>query len=202
MLLMLLTLFNSLFINGNHDKSAAVTKKVVISQESRMFLEGCTNVNLYNCDCQDKFAELSVTIENEGNHTVFHNAELKLKTENFDCHNPLYNSNIKKILNAGEFPYITIALLETWQNSELLQKSDQGWFNVLAKINVTIQQTSKTETVNARAQYMGDNKFRIAGEQKLHMADFGIEAPKYLCGLVKIQDEIVFNFDLVIDLIK
>ena len=101
-----------------------------------------------------------------------------------------------------KFPYITIALLETWQNSELLQESDQGWFNVLARINVTIQQMSKVETVNARAQYMGDNKFRITGEQKLHMADFGIEATKFLCGLVKIQDEIVFNFDLVLELIK
>jgi hypothetical protein len=200
MLLMIFILFSS-FLAGEHpERTASLAKKVVISQESRMFLEGYTNVNLYNCDCQDKFAELSMTIQNDGNHTVFHNANLKLRTEHFNCHNPIYNSNIKKILKADEFPYITIALLETWQDPELLQGTDQRWFSVRSKIGVTIQQTSKVETVNAKAQYLGANKFRIKGEQTLHMTDFGIEAPKYMCGLVKVKDEIVFNFDLVIEM--
>ena len=202
MLLILFTFFSSWFTKENPPAVVAVTKKVVISQESKMFLEGCTNVNLYNCDCQDKFAELSMTIENDGNHAVFHNANLKLRTENFNCHNVLYNSNIKKILKADEFPYITVALLETWQNAELLQRNDQSWFNVLSKISVTIQETSKVETVNAKAQYLGANKFRIKGEQTLYMTDFGIEVPSFICGLVKVKDEIVFNFDLVVEMVN
>src|ERR1043165_5863734 len=109
MLLILFTFFSSWFTKENPPAVVAVTKKVVISQDSKMFLEGFTNVNLYNCDCQDKFAELSMTIENDGNHAVFHNANLKLRTENLDCHNAVYNCNIKKILKAEEFPYITIA---------------------------------------------------------------------------------------------
>ena len=200
MLLILFTFFSSFFTNRHSERIAPVTKKVVISQDSKMFLEGFTNVNLYNCDCQDKFAELSMTIENDGNHAVFHNANLKLRTENFDCHNAVYNCNIKKILKAEEFPYITIALLETWQNSELMQRNDQSWFNVLSKISVTIQDMSKVETVNAKAQYLGANKFRLKGEQTLHMTEFGIEVPSFMCGLVKVKDEIVFNFDLVVEM--
>ena len=202
MILMLFTLFSSWFTDGTSATKATVTKKVVIAKESKMFLEGGTNVNLYNCDCQDKFAEMSMTIENDGNHAVFQNANLKLRTENLDCHNPLYNSNIKKILKADEFPYITIDLLETWQDAQLLQANDQSWFSIISKINVTIQQTSKVETVNARAQYIGNNKFRITGEQTLHMTDFGIAVPSFMYGLVKVKDEIVFNFDLVVEMVN
>ncbi|HYV95647.1 MAG TPA: YceI family protein [Chitinophagales bacterium] len=202
MLLMLFTALGSFFLNGNTTKNAPVIKKVVISTESKMFLEGSTNINLYNCDCQDKFSEIAMTIEQDGSHAVFNNARIKLRTQDFNCHNELYNCNIRKILEADKFPFITVALLETWQDSSFMKNDSHSWFNVLSSMNVTIKQTSKIQTVRAKAQSIGENKFRIVGAQKLHMKDFGIEVPKYMGGLVRVEDEIVFNFDLVVELIK
>ena len=200
MLLMLFTLFSSVLAGGGHDNTIMVTKKVVISKESKMFLEGCTNVNLYNCDCQDNFSEISMTVANEGTHATFQNAAVKLKTENFDCHNALYNTNIKRTLEADKYPFITIALLETWQNSQLLDGTNHNWFDIVSKINLTIKETTQVVTVKAKAQYLGDNKLRIVGEHQISMSDFGIEVPKYMCGLVKVRDQIVFNFDLVVQM--
>jgi hypothetical protein len=202
MLLILFTSLSSFFMIGPVTKDAPVIKKVMISTESKMFLEGSTNINLYNCDCQDKFSEIAMSIEKDGSHAIFNNAQIKLRTQDFNCHNELYNCNIRKILDADKFPFVTVALLETWQDSSFMKHDSHSWFNVLSSINVTIKQVSKVQTVSAKAQYIGDNKFRIVGAQKLHMRDFGIEVPKYMCGLVKVQDEIVFNFDLVIELIK
>jgi len=201
MLLILFTFFTSLFNGRDHDKTVMVTKSVVISKESKMFLEGGTNVNLYNCDCEDQSSSISMTIANEGDHATFQNAIIKLKPQNFECHNAIYNSNIRKILEADKYPFITVALLETWQDSGLLSTASHSWFDIVSKVNVTIKGITQTNSVNARAQYLGGNKIRITGEQQISMPDFGIEVPKYMCGLVKVKDQIVFNFDLVVEVI-
>jgi hypothetical protein len=200
MLVVIFTLIAAMLAGDAHHNSVPVIRKVEISKESKMFLAGFTNVNLYNCDCQNELSQISMTIANEGNHATYQNAILKLKPTNFDCHNSIYNINIKRSLEAGKYPSITIALIETWQDAQLLDGSTHGWFNIISKINLTIKETSKTETVKAKAQYLGGNKLRIVGARQINMSDFGIEVPKFMCGLVKVGDQIDFNFDLVVEL--
>jgi len=199
--MMLFTLFTLMFASGGHDKAAVITRKVEISKESKMFLAGFTNVNLYSCDCQNEFSEIFMTIVNDGSHATFQNAILKLTIKNFDCHNSIYNINIKRSLEADKYPFITIALIETWQDAALLNGRNHDWFNIVSKINLTIKETSRTETIKAKAQYLGNNRLRLIGARQISMSDFGIEVPKFMCGLVRVGDQIDFNFDLVVELI-
>jgi hypothetical protein len=92
-------------------------------------------------------------------------------------------------------------LLETWQDAQLLSGASQDWFDIVSKIDVTIKETTQKETVKARAQNLGDKKLHIIEEQQISLSDFGIQVPSFMCGLVRVKDQIVFNFDLVVDVI-
>lgn len=192
----ILFLFSCLFLLNYRHAPNAERRRFHIQEESRLYLKGTSNVNSFACECQDQFEGKTAEVERNGGYTRFKNVELWLKSANFDCKNRKIDTDMQKALKSGQFPYIKIALVESWQNPKCLDGSCKDWFDVQAKVNITITNVTKTMSIPAKARILAPNRFLLRGESALQMSSFGISPPEAMFGMIKVNDWISFHFDL------
>ena len=66
------------------------------------------------------------------------------------------------------------------------------------RITATICGVTRTQQVTAKAQVLSDGYFRLSGYQSILMTDFGIEPPTALFGMIQVNNQIDFHFDLYV----
>ena len=169
-----------------------------IQPESKLYLKGTTNVNCFTCNCTDQFPAKYLDVESQGGYARFQNADLKINTQNFNCHNRKIEADMEKALQADVYPYIGIELEETWQNAQCLASDSKDWFPVKAKIRLTITKVTKDQIVLAKARRISPGRFQLLGEKALQMSEYGIEPPEAMFGMIKVNDWITFHFDLTV----
>ena len=175
-----------------------VKKRYQILDGSRLYLTGTSNVNSFTCDCEDRYAEQVVEIERNGGYARFRNVDLRLKSKRFDCHNRKIDNDMQKALQADQYPHIRIALIDARQNGKCLDGKCNDWFDVQAKVNITITKVTKEQTIAAKARMVGPNRFELQGDKALQMSAFGIDPPEAMFGLIKVNDWITFHFSLML----
>ncbi len=178
--------------------TAGDKKRYFIEQGSRLYLKGTSNVNAFTCDCADQYGGQVLEVDRNGGYARFRNVELLLKSKNFDCHNGKIDHDMQKALKADQYPHIKIALVDTWQNPKCLDGECKDWFDVQANVNITITNVTKLQSIPAKAKIIGPNRFQIRGENALQMSTFGISPPEAMFGMIKVNDLIVFHFDLIV----
>ncbi len=176
----------------------AQKKRFHLEAGSRLFLRGTSNVNNFTCDCEDQYAEQVIEMEPNGAYARFHHAELLLKSKNFDCHNRKMDVDMQKALQSSVYPHIKVALIDSWQDAKCLKTNCKDWFDVQAKVKITIRDVTKELSIPAKAKQTGPNRFQLQGEQALQMSAFGIDPPEAMFGMIKVNDWIVFHFDLLV----
>ena len=181
-------------------KKVVLKKHFLIEDGSKLYLKGTSNVNAFTCDCEDQYARKVLEIDRTGGYARFKNADLGLKSKNFDCHNRKIDVDMQKALRADEYPNIKISLLDTWQNEKYLDGKCKDWFPIQAKVNITITNVTKEETISAQAKMIGPNRVQLRGEKALQMSAFGVDPPKAMFGMIKVNDWITFHFDVIVQL--
>ncbi|HND87559.1 MAG TPA: YceI family protein [Saprospiraceae bacterium] len=171
-------------------------KKFLLEDSSRLYLAGTSNVNKFTCDCEDRFSKQTVRIERSGGLTKFGDAGLMLTVKNFNCHNRKIDTDMQKALRAEQHPHIRVSLLEARQDPKCLEGKCGEWFPVEAKVNITIAEVTRQETVAAQARRLNAQRFQLRGDKTLQMSAFGIQPPQAMFGMIKVNDWITFHFDL------
>ncbi|MBK8556883.1 MAG: YceI family protein [Lewinellaceae bacterium] len=175
-------------------------KRYTIERGSRLFLKGTSNVNSFDCDCNDVWPVQTLEVEQGGNHAAFRNTSLQYYHQKFDCHNGKIDHDMQKALKADVFPTIKIELLETWQDANTLQGEYTDWEEVKAKVKIFIAGHYKTYTIAGKVRKNGKNNLQLIGEKMLKMSDFGIDPPEAMFGLIKVDDDISIHFELKVRL--
>ncbi|MEP7196863.1 MAG: hypothetical protein ABI851_10100 [Saprospiraceae bacterium] len=174
--------------------------KIFFTSDTKMYLEGKTNLGIYICDCQHPQVYIPLCFNFQNNKAIFQDIQMNISTTNIDCHNSLYNYNIKKGLNSEKFPFIKINLLEAWKKDHTTFINESDWFDTGAKLKLIIKEVQKTKNVSAKALRLSKNKYRIKGRETLSMRDFNIVLPPMLFGLIEVDDKVDFNYDLVFEI--
>ena len=185
-------------LSSSTDYTTPMKKRYHIQDGSKLFLKGTSNVNKFTCDCQDQYTQQVLEVDRNGGYARFRNVNLYLKSKNFDCHNGKIDKDIQKALQADQYPHIKVALIDTWQNANCLDGGCKDWFDVQAKVNITITKTTKEQSVAAKARMLGPDRFELKGEYALQMSAYGIEPPEAMFGMIKVNDWITFHFDLIV----
>lgn len=176
-------------------------QKYRIERNSKLQLKGSSNVNTFDCDCQDYFPEEEVSFETiPPDRIQFHNTQIRIRTKQFNCHNGKIDQDMQKALKADRYPYIEIDLVEvSGLQPEQIQKG--GWVDVDVKVKITICGTSRYRTINAQLLQKSDKQVRVKGLKELRMTDFNVDPPEAMFGLIKVDNEIAIQFDLYVSLI-
>lgn len=123
-----------------------------------------------------KPAKLTVTV---------HVADLKSEHSGMD-------KNLRKTMNADKNPDV-VFVLDSYK--ALLDKEGE---QIVAPGKLTIDGQTKDVTLKAKAANE-DGKLVVDGEQPVVMSDFGIKPPSLMLGALKVADQVVVKFHLVLE---
>ena len=193
LILLVLSLF-ALFGASAH--TVLRIKSYQLEETSKLYLKGTTNINAFTCECQERYQENTVEAEINGGHVRLRRAELMMRPAMFNCHNRKIETDLQKALKADQHPGIKIALTEVWIDPKCLEGACKDWFDVSAKVQITLAGNTRSEHLAAKAKSLGNNRFLISGSKALQMTAFGVTPPEAMFGMIKVNDWINFHFDL------
>lgn len=169
-----------------------------VNERSRILLTGTTNVNSYECvsDSEIPRGNMMADILPGSNAIYFSDALLGLEVTSFDCGNRMMNKDLHQALGGSNSPFIKINLLEARPVSSA-QRPNSGKIRVEIAININ----GTTKNTDLVVDYRSNDSFTytISGTKELKMSDFGIDPPSPALGLVRVRDQVVIHFDLLIE---
>jgi hypothetical protein len=166
-------------------------------------LEGKSNVNKFNCCCNEKFQPASFTLQEggAGSSLKFNGTYLNIRTKSLDCGNKIMNTDMYKALNANTHPVILFEPLQvTATEIATLKKPGNKHSQLQVYAKITLNGHSKSYWMDINAQKLQGNSYRFTGSKSLLMTDFNVKPPEAMFGMIKVEDEILIYFDLTVDL--
>lgn len=92
-----------------------------------------------------------------------------------------------------EYPEISIRLVS-------LQKA--GRFTELqiaeGSVEISMAGVSRTYTLSSKLRQLEGGKAYLQGQQAIRLSDFGLQAQPRMLGMVKVNDEVSVDFELII----
>ena len=167
---------------------------------SRLWIEGRSNINQFECQANQYFAEASIIdnddqneIQREEQERVF--LQVEIRVDGFECGKNRMNRDLQDALKSSEFPEITF-IFESAEILEMPNSHDQA-FELEVRGSLTVAGNTREIRFNTRAYFLETHKVRAIGNTTIKMSDFDVEPPTALMGLIKADDELTVNFDLI-----
>jgi hypothetical protein len=188
----------AIFIMSSQILENQITKKdYTILPQSRLYLEGDSNIKDFTCDCTQDFSKVGVELHQTETTSVayFKNTKINLRTKGFDCGHSRINHDMYATLKANQFPCISIQLNkvgfpEKWT-------TDKGMI-LRAEAIITIAGKNCSEILQVRAKKINDTNY-FTGQKALKMSNFHLIPPSVLLDLIRVEDDITIHLDLFIE---
>lgn len=171
------------------------------SEESKLWIEGRSNVNEFECEANTYSGEATIYDEEEDESEFAQNVQDRLslqvdiRVDGFECGKNKMNRDLQDALKSDNFPEITFL----FDSAELLEmpKHPDDPFLVDVKGSLTVAGETRDIHFETRAYYLDVDKVRAIGNTTIRMSDFNVEPPTALLGLIKADDELTVKFDLI-----
>lgn len=169
--------------------------------ESKLWIEGSSNVNQFECQAEEYAGEANIPeAENSPASTTsasneFLSIKIDIQVDSIECGKRKMNQDLQKALKAERFPEITFQ----YQEANIIrepQDTDEG-FQLEVRGLLTVAGTTKQISFITEAYYTAQNRVRATGGTTINMTDFGVQPPTALMGLIRANEELTVNFDLI-----
>ena len=170
--------------------------KVQLSNESKLSINGKSNVNDFRCQSEHELQQdpMNFSYHFQGDTINVDGVSLSLEVSRFDCGKKAINRDFRSTLKYKEHPFIEIIL------NELVLEDEQDVIPKTAKVTIRIAGESRKYEVPLTAFESRENAVLVGGKKMLRMTDFGLTPPSPMFGLIQVSDELEVEFDLVIQM--
>ncbi len=173
-----------------------VVQKWVIEKNSTLRIDGKTNISSFRCDINEYAQQDTVLLYRDEHQPVLIKGGLVINVNCFDCHQKYITSDLRKTLKADETPFFQIHLLNIgYFNMQPGRQPIRGW------VDVTLAGITRRMEINYVLQVSGNNNILLTGEQQMLFSDFKLTPPRKLAGLIKVENEINVQFQLVMRMV-
>ncbi|MEX2476867.1 MAG: YceI family protein [Gracilimonas sp.] len=168
--------------------------KVQLSDQSKLSIKGKSNVNEFRCQAEHDLHRdsLSYYYQVEEDTVTVNGVSLSLEISQFDCGKRAINRDFRSTLKYKEYPFIEIILNEL----RLKDESDIIPSDALVTIRIAGQERHYTVPLNTFSS--SEDQYIVGGNKVLYMTDFGLTPPTPMFGLIKVDDELDIEFELII----
>lgn len=165
--------------------------KWVIDYNSQLLIHGQTNVNKFTCfiSCYNNVDTLAYNLSPKSKDLVFEKNGMIIPLYNFNCGNSLITKDFRTTVKADQYPYLKISFLSLDKNFKTGQAA--------ARMEITLANVVKRVTVKFDLNPKGEF-LQLTGNHEVCFADFALEAPQRMMGLVKVQEALQVEFNLLI----
>lgn len=98
----------------------------------------------------------------------------------------LLNSRAYDALKADKFPNIVFKLLSATPSGSQMTLKGQ----------LTISGNTRDITLVANSQKAADGSYILSGTKNIKFSEFGLSAPKYMMGVMKVYDDLTINYNV------
>lgn len=164
------------------------TADIYVKKGSQISITGNSNVNCFTCHYTKVIAKGCQQIKYEYNEKSYSlkNAEINLESSAFDCGGKMINKDFNNLMESEKYPHIKISFKQiTPKNKD---------FEISARIKIAGEENEYTFTIAS------DDLQSYLGTLELNIEDFGMEAPRKLFGAIKVDPNIIINFDLNLEI--
>lgn len=168
--------------------------------ESRLWFEGRSNVNEFECLAENYSGQATLPEFNDpasllNRITEVLSVQIEIEVDSIECGKNRMNKDLQEALKADTFPEITF----TFQKADLLSRPEtqDDAFEVEVHGNLTVAGNTREISFKTNAYYLNDQRVRATGQTTIRMTDFGVEPPTALMGLIRADEELTVHFDLI-----
>ncbi|MFN1836139.1 YceI family protein [Balneola sp. MJW-20] len=167
---------------------------VVLSNESKLTINGQSNVNDFSCVSEHDLENDSLSYQYNfmGTDVELQGNPLTLKVDNFNCGKRGINRDFKKTLKHEEYPEIRINV------KQLNGRESLDSLPTMARVDIELAGVTKEFDIDLSEVSLYEDKTQVKGKKTLRMSEFNLNPPSPLFGLIKIKDEMVIDFNLII----
>lgn len=179
----------TLFLFGAFFSDPERETRVWVAPESEVVIAGTTNVNGFTCryDVQGLEMPIRMVYDEKVEQILFKNAKLKLANDCFDCGGRAINKDFRELLKTEQHPQVELRLLHVDPPKPDGQKIEVGLEIVIAGIARKYRALLNCEQAS---------DICVNGTLALRLSDFGLEPPRKVLGMIKVDDEIQVQLTL------
>lgn len=171
-----------------------------IEADSKLYLEGSSNVMDFTCDCTKPTGNGRFSIQLSPDGYVFENSPLQIPVRELDCGNRGMNRDMYDALKAEHHPTISIKPVAVkTTNKNVLSKCDE-WSDMSVDLQLNIAGVTQTVSMQVKGAHLGYQLYRFVGHKAIYLTDFGIEPPRALLGAIRVDNCVTINMDLLLRL--
>jgi polyisoprenoid-binding protein YceI len=178
---------------------AQETARVAVSPESKLWIEGTSNLHGWACRTQqlDATVELDATAAAQIDAAppkALKRVTVKVPVKSLKCGNGAMDNNLYKALNADGSPDISY-IMATF---EAVQGETKDSFSLKTVGTLTVAGKEQNIAMEISATRLPDGTVHAKGMVPIKMTAFGIKPPTAIFGRLKTGDEVKVNFELSI----
>lgn len=172
----------------------------VADSDSRLWIEGRSNINQFECLANEYSGQASVTntAVTENENTEFrHELDITVEilVDGFECGRNRMNRDLKDALKSDQYP----AIVFEYKDAEVLSvpEGESDTYRMLVSGDLTVAGVTRRIEFETNGLYRNDGRMEAMGKKEINMTDYNVEPPSGLFGLVKAQDELTVHFDII-----
>jgi polyisoprenoid-binding protein YceI len=171
-------------------------EQLSLQPQSKLWIEGTSTVRGFSC----KAGVVNALVDTRGTGAVTQilggdkavlAMDLKVPAEKLDCGNGTMNEHMLKALKADENPTILFRLV-----SYDIARGQGAATGTLRGV-LTLGGVQKPMTIVAEGKPEGD-QLRVTGQAEVKMTDFDLKPPTLMFGRIKVNENVMVKFDLLL----
>jgi polyisoprenoid-binding protein YceI len=178
--------------------SAQETTRIAVAPESKLWIEGTSNLHGWSCKAETLDAEIDLDATAAAQLTTaapkaLKRVQVKVPVKSMKCGHGAMDDNLYKALNADATPEISY-IMATFEADGAAKDT----FALHTTGTLTIAGKENKISLDVEATRLPDGSVRAKGTVPIKMTDYGIKPPTAIFGRLKTGDEVKVNFELTV----
>jgi polyisoprenoid-binding protein YceI len=192
-------LFAAAFIAIATTAAAQETARVVVSPESKLWIDGTSNLHGWSCKADNweaavEFDKAAISQMAVAAPKGLKRVEVKVPVKSLKCNHAGMDGNVYKALKADASPDISYIM----GSFEVVPGEVKDTFTLKTVGSLTISGKENKVTMDVVASRLPDGTVKAVGMVPIKMTDYGIKPPTAIFGRLKTGDEVKVNFELTV----
>ena len=166
----------------------------IIDAESRLTIQGSTNVNEFTCKIESCTGTDTLQyVENNSTRQLrFTRSTMIVPIRSFDCGAKPISKDFWNTLKSESHPNLEIRFISL----ESLHFKKNSYIKGI--VDITLAGVTARYAVCYAVQIKDNSAVLLKGAHSVNFADFGLEAPRKMRGLIKVKEALNVEFNLIL----
>jgi hypothetical protein len=172
----------------------------IISDESRLFLEGSSTLGLYEIEAREFSGQIALSGQHFSENSIrifeqFESGRVTVNSDSLDAGGPLFNKHVRRTIRSEKYPKIMYHL------EKLIVSDERGkpWKNIQTSGLLEVAGVRKNIDIASRGYWPAESGPEFQGSVEIDMTLFGLEPPVLFFGALRTDKTVTVNFHLILE---